>query len=233
MGYFLTFLVGLYFPRRSTLLTPICEPFLQIGHSLAIQKIYDKVNKYARVRSINNILYSDFNHVRGDSRSIARDGGFYSGRPYCEIRRPPDLKSDQASGFVWLDNSAGSFYNIKNQRWGPAIVGSAEPAANILIGILFAIIFRLSGEYATFSNLVLAIVQINIWLALFNLVPIPPLDGSKLLFSLLSPRFYNLERAMEQYGFFILIILIFILPGILFIPLGALASIILQLLLGS
>src|SRR3989344_3780886 len=104
---------------------------------------------------------------------------------------------------------------------------------NIFIGILFAIIFRLSGEYATFSNLVLAIVQINIWLALFNLVPIPPLDGSKLLFSLLSPRFYNLERAMEQYGFFILIILIFILPGILFIPLGALASIILQLLLGS
>ena len=124
-------------------------------------------------------------------------------------------------------------YNLKNQRWGPAIVGVAGPAANILIGILFAIIFRLSGEYATFSNLVLAIVQINIWLALFNLVPIPPLDGSKLLFSLLSPRFYNLERAMEQYGFFILIILIFILPGILFIPLGALASIILQLLLGS
>src|SRR3989344_1505681 len=99
--------------------------------------------------------------------------------------------------------------------------------------LILPFIFRLSGEYATFSNLVLAIVQINIWLALFNLVPIPPLDGSKLLFSLLSPRFYNLERAMEQYGFFILIILIFILPGILFIPLGALASIILQLLLGS
>ena len=124
-------------------------------------------------------------------------------------------------------------YNLKNQRWGPAIVGVAGPAANILIGIIFAIIFKVSGLYPTFSNLVLAIVQINIWLALFNLVPIPPLDGSKLLFSLLPPRFYNLEAFMEQYGFFILIILIFILPGILFVPLGAVASIILRLLVGS
>ena len=124
-------------------------------------------------------------------------------------------------------------YNLKNQRWGPAIVGIAGPAANIFIGILFAIIFRISGSYATFSNLIFAIVQINIWLALFNLVPIPPLDGSKLLFSLLPPRFYNLEAFMEQYGFFILIILIFILPGILFVPLGGLASIILRLLVGS
>ena len=124
-------------------------------------------------------------------------------------------------------------YNLKNQRWGPAIVGVAGPAANILIGILFAIIFRLSESYSTFSNLVFAIVQINIWLALFNLVPIPPLDGSKLLFSLLPPKFYNLEAFMEQYGFFILIILIFILPGILFVPLGALASIILRLLVGA
>src|SRR3989338_2115520 len=124
-------------------------------------------------------------------------------------------------------------YNLKNQRWGPAIVRIAGPAANIFIGILFAIIFRISGSYATFSNLIFAIVQINIWLALFNLVPIPPLDGSKLLFSLLPPRFYNLEAFMEQYGFFILIILIFILPGILFVPLGAVASIILRLLVGS
>lgn len=124
-------------------------------------------------------------------------------------------------------------YNLKNQRWGPAIVGVAGPAANILIGVLFAVVFRISGSYAIFSNLILAIVQINIWLALFNLIPIPPLDGSKLLFSLLPANLYGLERFMEQYGFFILIILIFILPGILFIPLGAVSSIILRLLVGS
>lgn len=124
-------------------------------------------------------------------------------------------------------------YNLKNQRWGPAIVGIAGPAANILIGVIFSVVLKISGSYSTFSNLVLAIVQINIWLALFNLVPIPPLDGSKLLFSILQPRFYNVEAFMEQYGFLILIILIFILPGILFIPLGALASIILRLLVGA
>ena len=76
------------------------------------------------------------------------------------------------------------------------------------------------------------IIKINIWLAIFNLIPIPPLDGSKVLFALLPPRFSAFELALERYGFFILIILIFVLPGIILVPLANFTSLIIRFLAG-
>jgi len=124
-------------------------------------------------------------------------------------------------------------YNLRNQRWGPAIVGLAGPGANILTALIFALVMN-AGFFPSASSLIfLVIIQINIWLALFNLIPVPPLDGSKLLFSLLPPRFYNLEAMLERYGFFILIVLLFVLPGLILAPLFNFATIIVRLLAGA
>lgn len=111
-------------------------------------------------------------------------------------------------------------YNFTNQRWGEAIVAAAGPAANIGIAIIFALIIR-SAELLqlseTFIILSVQIIVLNIFLAFFNLVPIPPLDGSKIL-----PKFLPYSLAMKYEGFrqtlerniglaFALVIIVFVL----------------------
>lgn len=122
-------------------------------------------------------------------------------------------------------------YNLRNQRWGPAAVGVAGPAANIALAIVFGLAVRFlpglangaSGLFIfNFLTIASTIALLNLVLAVFNLVPIPPLDGSKVLFALLPPRWRGLEFFLEQYGFFILLLFIFffagwILPVVLFL----------------
>ncbi len=76
-------------------------------------------------------------------------------------------------------------YNFTNQRWGEALVAIAGPLANIFLAVVFAVIIRVSDISSGFSPafLILAeqVVLLNLFLAFFNLVPIPPLDGSKIL----------------------------------------------------
>lgn len=90
-------------------------------------------------------------------------------------------------------------YNFTNQKWGEAIVAAAGPAANIFIAIVFAVLVRLSDVMQlsdTFVILAGNIIVLNIFLALFNLVPIPPLDGSKIL-----PKFLPFGLAMKYAHF--------------------------------
>ncbi len=91
-------------------------------------------------------------------------------------------------------------YNFnKHQRWGEAIVAAAGPLANIFIAVVFAVLIRLSDVLAlssTFVQLAYGIVILNIFLAFFNLVPIPPLDGSKIL-----PRFLPRPLALQYERF--------------------------------
>lgn len=111
-------------------------------------------------------------------------------------------------------------YNFTNQKWGEAIVAAAGPAANIAIAIIFAVLIR-SAEVlslsTTFTSLAFSVIVLNIFLAFFNLVPIPPLDGSKILPKFLpfglAMKYENLRRIFEQnvaFGF-ALVILIFVL----------------------
>lgn len=90
-------------------------------------------------------------------------------------------------------------YNFTNQKWGEAIVAVAGPASNIGIAIIFAVLIR-SAELLqlseTFIILAFQVVVLNIFLALFNLVPIPPLDGSKIL-----PKFLPLPLAVKYEQF--------------------------------
>lgn len=110
-------------------------------------------------------------------------------------------------------------YNLSNQRWGPAYVAAAGPLSNILIAVLFGIIVRMAGVFALPAALVqviLMIIFINIILAIFNLVPIPPLDGSKILFSFLPYRLGYIRQFLEQYGFFLVLIFVFFLWSFIF-----------------
>lgn len=90
-------------------------------------------------------------------------------------------------------------YNFTNQKWGEAIVAAAGPLANVAIAVVFAVLIR-SAELLALSDafvlIAFKIVILNIFLALFNLVPIPPLDGSKILPKLLP---YSLAYKYESF----------------------------------
>jgi Zn-dependent protease len=100
-------------------------------------------------------------------------------------------------------------YNLKNTRWGEALVAVAGPASNGMIALVFGLCVQYGQSFLSggFITMALMITIINIVLMVFNLVPIPPLDGSKILFAVVpSP---SLQGIYERYGFFILIIFIF------------------------
>ncbi|MFZ2189270.1 MAG: site-2 protease family protein [Candidatus Magasanikiibacteriota bacterium] len=104
-------------------------------------------------------------------------------------------------------------YNLKNQKWGPALVAIAGPASNLALALVFGLLVRfmpLTSQFmANLVGLISVIVYANVLLAVFNLVPIPPLDGSKILYAVLPDSQYKIKMMLEQYGFVILLAFIF------------------------
>lgn len=102
-------------------------------------------------------------------------------------------------------------YNLKDRRWDPVKVAVAGPAANLLIAFTFGLLIRFSLLPGFINDFISIIVYANILLAVFNLVPIPPLDGSKLLYALLpdTQNMMQFKVNLERYGFMILLFFIF------------------------
>lgn len=103
--------------------------------------------------------------------------------------------------------------NLSNRKWGEVAVAAAGVLSNFAIAIIFGIIIRLSFVFdlnlpAGFYFITSVIVMVNLALGIFNLVPIPPLDGSKILFAFLPARASSLVLAYEQYGLIALLIFI-------------------------
>ena len=126
----------------------------------------------------------------------------------------------------WAKPTPVNPYNLRYGRRGESIVALAGPLSNLVMGAIVAIPVRIiamspSMVDTVYSNAISAFVfetagyfvLINVFLMVFNLLPIPPLDGWRVLLGLVDARTaYNL-RAFEQYGFLVLILIIFLAPS--------------------
>jgi Zn-dependent protease len=117
-------------------------------------------------------------------------------------------------GFGWAKPTPVNPRNLEGGRWGEAIVAAAGPISNLVLAIIAAIPLRFiyaAGMDVRLLEIVLQLfIVINLVLMLFNLIPIPPLDGGAVLFAFLSPQTaWRLRPILAQYGIFILIFLIF------------------------
>jgi Zn-dependent protease len=111
------------------------------------------------------------------------------------------------AGFGWARPVPVNFNNIPDRRKGLIFVSSAGILANILFAFFALLFIRLFSESSSGTAFVLVyyVVQINLTLAALNLIPIPPLDGSKILMGFVSERTQYFLSRLEPYGFFIII----------------------------
>ncbi len=111
--------------------------------------------------------------------------------------------------FGWAKPVPINPYNFRDPKMGTAIVGIAGPVTNVILAVIAALIFRIAlaatpGGGGMHLQLLAYGVAINIVLATFNLVPIPPLDGSRVIAPFLPQNVALIYRQLEPYGFFII-----------------------------
>ncbi len=145
------------------------------------------------------------------------------------------------AGFGWAKPVMVNPMNMRgNPRTSMAIVALAGPVSNLLMAAIAAVVFRLglvsfgtatSGFSASF--LLSEFIWINLILAFFNLIPIPPLDGSKILYALLPGELVYRLRPLEQFGFLLLMAVVFFVPAVLDVLVLLPASATLNLLVGG
>jgi len=131
----------------------------------------------------------------------------------------PGLLIISHAGFVfgWAKPVPVNHFNLNNPRRDMAFVAAAGPLSNLIMAIIWAAALKLgiyltqsenpTGLWLTYSGQ--AGMLINIWLMVLNLIPIPPLDGSRVVASLLSSKAAHVYNRIEPFGFIILLVLLF------------------------
>ena len=116
--------------------------------------------------------------------------------------------------FGWAKPVRFDPYNLKNPRRDAALISLAGPGSNLALAIILSLVLRIFqnpfSPVAFISNLIYPLIILNVALAIFNLVPVHPLDGGKILVGLLPEKdAYEADLFMRRYGTIILFLLIF------------------------
>lgn len=150
--------------------------------------------------------------------------------PVGSIMLPALMILSGGPAFGWAKPVPYNPYYLNAPKWlgrisPDALVGVAGPAANIFLAVFFGLMVRFGSALSLpmdFIRIAMFITIMNLGLAVFNLIPIPPLDGSKLLFSALggpaSGWAQQFQIFFERWGFMLLLIFIFFLSGVLIYP---------------
>lgn len=161
--------------------------------------------------------------------------------PVGSIIVPMFLVLTNASFLIgWAKPVPYNPYNLSHGKWGEAFVAAAGPSVNFLIAIVFGLLIRFGMLYEflspSFISIAGYVVLINIVLGVFNLLPIPPLDGSKVLKALLpynlSAKYDQFLRSFMQFGFLASLLLIFIVLSLLWTPISMFISFIFTAITG-
>ncbi len=168
--------------------------------------------------TIHELAHGLVAYWRGDT--TARDAGRLTLNPLSHLDLVGTLVFIFTRMIGWARPVPVNPLNMKNPRWDMVLVSAAGPTANFLLALLCALAYRMVLWGSLFfpslvDNLILPLgmmfrigVTINIGLAVFNLLPVPPLDGSKIVIGILPHRQALAYSRIEPYGFFILLGLI-------------------------
>ncbi len=167
----------------------------EVAHGYAALYFGDKTAEYAGRLTLNPLKHLD---------------------PFGSVILPLLLVISNAPFLIgWAKPVPYNPANLRDQKKGVLWVASAGILVNLAIAIFFGLVIRLSVATGilgpSFVSLASVIVLLNIVLAIFNLIPIPPLDGSKILFTLLGNSGRKLEALSTKYSLFILLFFIFFL----------------------
>lgn len=179
-------------------------PVHEFSHALAAYRLGDGTAKLFGRLTVNPITH--FDPIGGVLLAVTFIGSAASGAAF---------------GFGWAKPTPVNPMNLQFGRRGEAIVAAAGPISNLILAAAAAIPMRylianpeLAAELPLLWDILRFFIFINIVLMVFNLIPIPPLDGSKVVFAFLDRRTeYQIRPILEQYGFIILLLLFFLPPG--------------------
>ncbi len=178
----------------------------EISHGLAARALGDKTAEYAGRLTLNPMAHID---------------------PYGSVIMPLFLWFVSGGRFLFAYAKPVPFnpYNLRNQKWGPALVGLAGPATNFAIAIVLAGIIRLDLFSFGIAEFLVRVLLINLSLGVFNLLPIPPLDGSRLMYVFLPRRLERYKAMFEQYGMWVALLFVFFFSYLLLYPIEWIARI--------
>ena len=133
--------------------------------------------------------------------------------PYMSILVPVVLYIIGAPVFGGAKPVPVNYRNLKWNEWGMALVALAGPFTNFLLAFIFFLIGHFSGLFSLSSGnigsfIIVETVYINLGFMIFNLIPIPPLDGSRVLYAIAPDGFRNILANLERYGIIIMYMMI-------------------------
>ncbi len=158
----------------------------EVAHGFMAEKLGDDTAKRAGRLTLNPLVHID---------------------PFGSILLPIVLYIASGGSFFFAAAKPVPYdpRNLKDPRWGGAKIALAGPLTNLLLAIIFGVAVRVGIFFSApdiFVSLLAVIVYLNIALAIFNLIPIPPLDGSRVLFAILpqNKAAFRAAYVLERYG---------------------------------